>query len=282
MRISIRTSVFLLAFLAAVSAQATTLVHLSLEQLSQASSDVVRGRTVSQEVRWNDSRTQILTVTTVEIEQTLKGTPRRTMVIEQPGGAVGNLRVRVPGTVAFRAGASYFLFLEPAGAGSTFYRVTGMAQGAYRIYRHPQTGEERVIRPFGSLFRGQKAGRPNSRPIAQTSPAREFLREVAEAMAAPLIIPEGTAIPVTIRASEGKGAGKVRVSALTTATVYPGSSAIVPAGSPVEGTARMAAGRWKILWSDVSVRGKRIGISAGNDLPAGGPLDGRMVVFNVR
>ena len=281
MRISIRISVFLLALLAAVSAQATTLVHLSLEQLSQASSDVVRGRAVSQEVRWNDSHTQILTVTTVEIEQTLKGTPRRTMVIEQPGGAVGNLRVRVSGTVAFRAGASYFLFLEPAGAGSTFYRVTGMAQGAYRVYRLPQTGEERVIRPFGGLFHTPKAARPNP-PLAQTISTSQFLREVSEAMAAPVVIPRRTLIPVAIRGSEEKGVGTVRVSALTTATVYPGRSAIVPAGSLVEGTARLSAGRWKIHWSEVSIRGKRISISAANEASAGRSLNGRVLVLNLR
>jgi hypothetical protein len=282
MRNLIRIAAFLVGLLVAVSAPATTLVHLSLEQLSQASSDVVRGHAVSQQVGWNDSHTQILTFTTVEIEQTLKGTPRATVVIEQPGGAVGNLRVRVPGTVSFRRGVSYYLFLEPAAAGAGNYLVTGMVQGAYRIYRQPQTGEERVIRPFGSLFRAQKASRANSPALAQTASVREFLREVSEAMAAPLVIPKRTSIPVAIRSSEKKGGGGLRVSAVTTATVYPNRRAIVPAGSLVEGTARLSAGRWKIHWSEVSVRGKRASISAGNEVAAGGPLAGRMLVLNLR
>jgi hypothetical protein len=280
MRNLIRISVFLAALLAAVSAPATTLVHLSLEQLSQASSDVVRGRAVSQESRWNDAHTQIVTVTTVEVERTLKGTPRSTVAIEQLGGSLGNLHVRVPGTVSFRRGASYFLFLEPARSGS--YHVTGMAQGAYRIYRLPQTGEERVVRPFGALFHSPKAGRSNSGPQAQTISTREFLSQVAAAMAAPLVIPSGTAIPVALRATEAKGGEDVRVSAHTTATVYPGPKAVVPAGSLMEGTARLAAGRWKIHWSEVSIRGKRFDISAGNEVPAGDMLDGRMLVLNLR
>ncbi len=271
----------LLFILSAAPAAATTLVHLSLEQLSQASSDVVRGRAVSQESRWNDAHTQIVTLTTVEVEQTLKGSAGQTMVIEQPGGAVGNLRVRVAGTVNFRRGASYFLFVEPAG-GAGVHRVTGMAQGAYRIYRHPQTGEERVIRPFGGLFRSQKTGRGSPRAEAQTIPAREFLREVARALAAPLVLPAGTAIPAAIRKTEEKGGGTVRVSALTTAAVYPDERVIVPAGSLLEGAARLSGGRWKIHWTEVSIRGRRVSIIAANEAPADQPLDGRRMVLNLR
>ena len=280
MRNSIRIGLFLAVVLAAVSAQATTLIRLSLEQLSQASSEVVRGRAVSQETRWNNSHTQIVTLTTVEVEQTLKGSPQATLVIEQPGGSLGNLRVRVPGTVGFRHGASYFLFLEPAPSGS--YHVTGMAQGAYRIYRLPQSGEERVVRPFGALFKSPKAGRSNPRPQAQTISTQEFLGEIAAAMAAPLVIPGGTSIPVTLRATRDKSREEARVSARTTATVYPSPYAVVPAGSLMQGTARLTARRWKIHWSEISIRGKRFDISAGNDVPAGESLDGRMLVLNLR
>ncbi len=74
---------------ASVPAHATTLVELSLEQLSQASSEIVRGRAIAQEVRCNGSHISVLTLTTIEIEQPLKGTPRRTVVIEQPAARWG-------------------------------------------------------------------------------------------------------------------------------------------------------------------------------------------------
>jgi hypothetical protein len=282
MRILIPALAGLFGLFASVSVQATTLVHLSLEQLSQASSDVVRGRVVGQETRWNSSHTQILTFTTVEIERTLKGNPGHSMVIEQPGGSLGNIRVRVPGTVSFRPGGSYFLFLEPAGANTSSRQLVGMAQGAYRIYRHPQTNQERVIRPFGGLFYGSRDKRSSSIPLAQTISARKFLREVSEAMAAPIVIPGKTSIPVSIRSSGRQGTGAVHVSARTTAAIYPTRAVIVPAGSLVKGSARLVSKKWKIHWSQLSIQGKRVEISASSEEPAGETLQGRLLVVNVR
>jgi hypothetical protein len=282
MRILIPALAGLFGVFASISAQATTLVHLSLEQLSQASSEIVRGRVIGQEARWNSSHTRILTFTTIEIERTLKGTPRHLMVIEQPGGSMGNIRVRVAGTVSFRAGSSYFLFLEPTDANASGHRLVGMAQGAYRIYRHPQTHEERVIRPFGGLFHGSRRKRWRSTPYARTISAREFLRKVSAALAAPLVIPSGTSIPVAIRSSDGRGGGKVHVSARTTATVYPNRSVVVPVGSSLEGSARLVSRTWKIHWSRVSIQGKRLEISASSEEPVDGPLRGRVILVNVR
>src|SRR5712692_5436265 len=82
-------------------AGATTLVRLSLEQLTEASSAIVRGRVVSQESRWNPHHTRIVTFTTLAVAETMKGAPGSTVVVEQLGGTVGNIRVHVSGTVHF-------------------------------------------------------------------------------------------------------------------------------------------------------------------------------------
>lgn len=282
MRILIPALAGFFGLLASVSAPATTLVHLSLEQLSQASSEVVRARVVGQESGWNSSRTQILTVTTVEIERTFKGMPRRTLVIEQPGGSAGNVRVRVPGTVIFKPGGSYYLFLEPAGEIPSVHRLVGMAQGAYRIYRHPQTGEERLVRPFGRFFYRSREKRPGATRRAQTISNREFRRELSAALAAPIAIPARTSIPMIVRSSEPQTAETLRLSARTAAAVYPSRTAIVPAGSLVQGTARLVSGTWKIRWSQVWIHGQRVDISAINEEPAGGPLQGRLLLVQVR
>src|SRR5262249_57025422 len=67
--------------------------------------------------------------------------------VEQPGGTVGNMRSDAAGTVPFREGADYILFLEPARLNPSRRLVVGMLQGAYRIYRDTTTNEERVIQP---------------------------------------------------------------------------------------------------------------------------------------
>ena len=61
---------FFLAFFGSAAlrpCRATTLVRLSLEQLSQASTHVVRGHAVRQESRWNPEHTRIVTLTTVAV-----------------------------------------------------------------------------------------------------------------------------------------------------------------------------------------------------------------------
>src|SRR5579863_8687179 len=93
--------------------RATTMVRMSLEQLSQASSVIVRGHVVSAETRWNSDHTRIMTFTTVAVDQTMKGSPGATIVVQQLGGTVGNRHVYVPGSARLAPQASYLLFLEP-------------------------------------------------------------------------------------------------------------------------------------------------------------------------
>jgi len=280
MRNRVPALVLMMAALGAEPGWSTTLYPLSLEQLSQASSAVVRGRVVSQESRWNSARTTIVTYTTIAVEQTLKGLPPGTLVIEQPGGAVGNIRVRVPGTMAFESQARYFLFLEPAMEGSPSYRLVGMVQGAYRVFRDSRTGEERVLRPLGGLFYGRRQS--GVRGTVATTTVREFRQQLSRAVTTPMVIPRGTSLSLVIRATEFRGAGRVRVLGRTTTEVFPSSSAVVPVGSSVEGVGELHSGSWRIRWKELSIRGVRVPITALSEEPADGPLRGRVLAVNVR
>jgi len=182
---------------------ATTMVPLSLDQLVQASSSIIRGRPIAQQSSWNVERTEIVTFTTITVEQVLKGEAAGTMVVEQPGGQVGSYRVAVPGTVRFQPNTSYLLFLEPAPAEpeqtATRYMVVGFLQGAYRIYVDSVTGEERVIRPLGGVVGGNSTA-PNL--TEDTLPLREFRAELESAMRAPLVVPAGVRLPLTVVSTE--------------------------------------------------------------------------------
>jgi hypothetical protein len=272
-----------LAFAWAVrTAQATSLLRLSLDQLSQAASDVVRGRVISQETRWNENHTRIVTITTLAVDQAFKGHPPRTIEIEQPGGTIGDIHVHVAGVVRFQPQSSYWLFLEPSTGAPSRYLVVGMVQGAFQIYREPSTGQERVVLPLGSLVRGSVAGSGQSVIPGPALSLQEFQQSVAASLAAPPAIPPGTAISVVIRSTESRGVGRLRVVAQTTADVFPDSGLAIPAGSTVEGTAVRASRGWKIHWDEVSIRGARVPISAGSDEPADGSLAGRMFLVQVR
>jgi hypothetical protein len=282
MKIRVLLLVALLGCWAARPAQATTLVRMSLEQLSQAASEIVRGHVVSQESCWNPEHTRILTLTTIALDQSLKGNPASTLVIEQPGGKVGSIHVFVAGTIRFHPQTEYLLFLERSEAEPSRYVPVGMVQGAYRIYRDATTREERVILPLGNLPHGTQQAGAAANLVGPTLPFKEFRQQVATALSAPVVIPRGTAIPLAIQSAESRGVGRVHIVGRTTGDIFPSASVVIPAGSPVEGTAQRVAGTWKIHWTELSIRGTSVPLSASSEEPAGGSLRGRMLVINVR
>lgn len=269
----------LVAAWAALPTRATTLVQMSLEQLSEASTAIVRGRVVNQETLWNESHTEIMTYTTLAIESVLKGQPSSTVVVEQLGGTIGHYAEHVSGTVHFRADVSYVLFLEPAG-NTGRYLVVGMSEGAYRIYQDAMTRQERVIRPLGNVFYGTSPGR---RLTEGTTPLSQFQQELTTAMQTPLVIPKGSALAVRIEQTESRGVGRLGIVGFTTAEAYPSPTMVIPAGSEVDGTGERVADVWRIRWNSISVRGVRVPLAGVSEASvAEGPLGGRSVLVRVR
>jgi hypothetical protein len=131
-----------------------------------------------------------------------------------------------------------------------------MMQGAYRIYRDQRTGQERVITPMGRFFYGQPSagGHVNTQP--ETMPLQEFQQKVSRAVARPIVIPSGTALPLMIRSVSFDGVGRIELEAETTQDVYPNAQTVIPAGSLVDGWGSKSAGQWTLHWTAVSIRGK--------------------------
>lgn len=266
----------LLGFWLAAPAGATTLVRMSLSQLAQASSTIVQGRVVTHATRTNAGNTRVYTYTTVQLEKTLKGQPASTITIEQPGGTVGNFHVRVPGTALLRPGTQYVLFLEPAAASGT-YHLVGMMQGAFRVYQQRKGAERHVVLPLGSLSTGS-----SSATISQSPTLGEFQMTVSGVVAAPVVIPAGTSIPVVIVSTEFQGAGQAIVIARTTSDLFPSKSVVIPAGSQVVGNAQRQGTKWKIYWNSVSMRGRTAHLSATSETSVTAGLEGQTMDVQTR
>jgi hypothetical protein len=279
-----RTQLFAVfgAVLLAASAFASTLQRMSLDQLSEASTEVIRGHVVSQETLWNPAHTRIYTYTTLAVEQTYKGNPASTLIVQQPGGTIGNVHVFVAGTIQFRLQAGYVLFLERSAADPSKFLPVGMMQGAYRIYRDATTQEERLILPLGSLTRGAPASGAASTIAGPAVPVRQFQREISTALVTPMTIPHGIAIPLAICSAQFAGVRRMDVQGRTTSDLFPNSGLVIPAGSALSGKAERVGDAWEISWTGVSIRGKQVLLSARSTAPAGGPLRGRLLVVNVR
>ncbi|HZP00128.1 MAG TPA: hypothetical protein VFD30_07530 [Terriglobia bacterium] len=262
--------------------RATTLVRLSLEQLTQASTAIVQGRVVSQESRWNPEHTRILTYTTIAVNQPIKGNPPATLVIEQPGGKIGNIHTFVAGSVRFRPQIEYMLFLEPSSRDMSQYLVVGMMQGALRIYRDAETHQQRVILPLGKITHLARKGAATTSIQGPTVPLNEIRQQIASSLQAPIVIPTGVSLPVSIVSTESLGVGRLRVVGRTTSDIFPSPSVVVPAGSLIEGAAQRVGNMWAIRWNEVTIRTVRVPLSATSQESAGGTLRGRPVLAKVR
>jgi hypothetical protein len=264
--------------LAAISpARATTMVSMSMEQLTQASSDIVQARVVNQVCAWNATHTQIVTITSLAVSQSLKGNASSTIQVQQLGGTVDHVTQSIMGDVSFRPQSEYVLFLEAAG--DSTYHVVGMSQGAYPVYEDATSHDERVVLPVNqgpvqSLVSG--GGNP-----AGTVPLGGFHKYVATLVNAGIQIPHGLSLPVSIAYTESRGIGRLHVYGKTTAQLFPNKNVVIPAGTEVEGEAVLAGGSWTIHWQEVNIRGVHAEISATSN-ESEGSLRGRYVILNVR
>ncbi len=263
-------------------ASATTLVRMSLDQLTQAASDVVQGHVVSQTSQWNAMHTQIITLTTIAVDSNVKGNTPATVVVRQLGGTVGHYRVYVPDTVHFYTQSKYMLFLEHVSSNAAQYRLVGMMEGAYRIYTDPQTRQERVINPVGYLFSGPPQSGGPAVALPATMPLTTFQQNVSTAMAKPIVIPADTVIPIVIHSVSFNGAGRILVEGETAADVFPNRQVVIPAGSLVDGWGSEVPGGWVLHWTAVSIRGRQASISAINQVSAAPQLQGERVTAVTR
>ncbi len=109
----------------------STLIKLDLDELVTRSELVVEGQAEDVYVQWDNAQKMIFTYVSVRVDEALKGTAPRSLLIRQLGGQVGAMQMRVPGTATFLEGDRVIVFLERR-PDQTF-QVVGMSQGKYQI-----------------------------------------------------------------------------------------------------------------------------------------------------
>jgi hypothetical protein len=130
-------------FLAICAASATTVIPLSVEDLTQISSHVVEARALDSWPQWNAAHTVIFTYTRFEVLRALKGEAPSTIVVRQLGGTLDGTTQRVSGVRHWKTGEQAVLFLRPGEIRDGSLVVTGLVQGNFMIYRGP-TGKALV------------------------------------------------------------------------------------------------------------------------------------------
>jgi hypothetical protein len=121
-------------------AAAATLQQLSLEQMAQGATAIVRARVVSSSASITGST--IYTHYKLQTSETWKGFPASEVMV--PGGIAGGYRQSFPGVPTLATGTEYVLFLWTSSAGIT--HLVGLNQGIFNVAQLTD-GSIQVSRP---------------------------------------------------------------------------------------------------------------------------------------
>jgi hypothetical protein len=116
------------------SAWATSVLPLSLEQLSTRASLIFYGEVVSNQVKKDEQSGYIATFTEFKIINLIKGNAGNTHTIKQIGGRLGsaNTTLRIHGVPEYKTGNKYVVFL-PGKSNLGFCSPLGLYQGSFSV-----------------------------------------------------------------------------------------------------------------------------------------------------
>lgn len=138
------TFALMLLFAAALAAPATTLQQMNLDDLTAQSHAVVYGKIVASRAAWDRTHSVIYTFYTVQPIQYLKGQLGSSFELQEMGGELDGLVVRVPSAPVFNLGDEEVLFVWTDALGR--HLVIGMEQGAVGVQTDPRTGQKTLNR----------------------------------------------------------------------------------------------------------------------------------------
>ena len=123
------------------SVAAATLQQLSLDQMTQSATAIVRARVTGSSAGFTGST--IYTHYKLQISETWKGVPGTEVML--PGGVAGGYRQSFPGVPSLQTGAEYVLYLwKSPTTGIT--HIVGLSQGIFNVTQQPN-GSIQVGRP---------------------------------------------------------------------------------------------------------------------------------------
>jgi len=118
----------------ALSASASSMMPISLEQLSTRASIIFYGEVVSNEVQRDSQSGQLVTFTTFNVLESIKGNTTSTHTIKQLGGKdpEANINLRIYGIPEFQTNNRYVIFL-PEKSSIGFSSPLGLHQGSFSV-----------------------------------------------------------------------------------------------------------------------------------------------------
>ena len=144
---------------------------ISIKDMTNRSDLIALGSCVDTRSVWVD-RT-LVTIATISIAETLKGSEAGTITVALPGGIDANRKfpvaVTYPGAPRIAAGEEVFLFLTADSPAAGSYAVTGYSQGKFSIVKD-EDGEQIVTRDLTKTMlkdnNGVRRGSTDATPLS--------------------------------------------------------------------------------------------------------------------
>ncbi|MBS3943859.1 MAG: hypothetical protein KGZ42_00040 [Melioribacter sp.] len=116
--------------------QATIMREATIKEMTKEANLIVMGRVELIESRWSRDGKMIMTYVTVSINNVIKGDQElKNLVVEVPGGTIGDVTATAMGEARFHQNEEVLLFLvKNKTIPSATYFVVALCQGKFRIY----------------------------------------------------------------------------------------------------------------------------------------------------
>ena len=168
----------LAAGLLAAPVLATQVYAVGLEQMTAESDVVVHARVGAQQVTWDKDHRRVLTLTSIEVIDAVKGARKgEVLTIYQVGGTLDGLTYRIVGALQFAPGEQFVFFAKRFEDKIVSY---GMGLGKYAVV---DRGGSPFVEPvYGDVAFVKRTadGRlaPDTPPAATSQPLNTFLQRV--------------------------------------------------------------------------------------------------------
>jgi len=182
----------LAALLAVPPAHSTTLIRMSVAQMTLAAHLVIRARCLSNSTSWDAG--EIWTFTSFAVEETWKGARNANsdpyISVRLLGGTTGTLTSTVSGIPRFVAGEEVVLFLEPTARGD--FSIVSWVQGTFRLRRDPRTNRQVAIQDTAAFDTFEPATRQFQSTGLRNIPVEDLHSLVSAALSASANRAQGT------------------------------------------------------------------------------------------
>jgi hypothetical protein len=112
--------------------------RLSIEDLTSQAGIIAVGKVSGVRSEWNEDRTRIRSIATINVGESLKGNPGSTLDITTPGGEVGTVGELYTHMASFKKDEDVVVFAQKDKQGHL--RVLGGSQGKFSLVKDQSTG----------------------------------------------------------------------------------------------------------------------------------------------